>query len=291
MGPSVLLRARGLDSPVPVQLLRATACGRRAEGGGRCWTRREDTEEIIERVAALDIGKAELVACVRVPDPDRPGRRVQEIAHVLDDDPLAAGAGRSAARAGRDPGGDGGDLGLLEAGVLPAGGGRVWTRGWSTPATSSTCPGGRRPTGSTRCGCAKVAERQMLRPSFVPPPPIRLLRDLTRYRVDLVSRAHRGEEPGGEAARGRPDQAVRGGLGHLRGVRAGDDGRAAGRRTRPGGAGAAGPGPDAAARSRCWRRRSSGTSPIITRSCCAPCWPASMRPAPTSPPSRPGSRS
>src|SRR5207237_9596847 len=33
----------------------------------------------------------------------------------------------------------------------------------------------------------KVAERQMLRPSFVPPPPIRRLRDLTRYRVDLVN--------------------------------------------------------------------------------------------------------
>jgi transposase len=33
----------------------------------------------------------------------------------------------------------------------------------------------------------KVAERQMIRPSFVPPPPIRRLRDLTRYRVDLVS--------------------------------------------------------------------------------------------------------
>ena len=32
----------------------------------------------------------------------------------------------------------------------------------------------------------KVAERQMLRPSFVPPPPIRELRDLTRYRVDLI---------------------------------------------------------------------------------------------------------
>jgi transposase len=30
----------------------------------------------------------------------------------------------------------------------------------------------------------KVAERQMLRPSFVPPPPIRRLRDLTRYRAD-----------------------------------------------------------------------------------------------------------
>jgi transposase len=33
----------------------------------------------------------------------------------------------------------------------------------------------------------KVAERQMLRPSFVPPPPIRKLRDLTRYRADLVA--------------------------------------------------------------------------------------------------------
>jgi transposase len=32
----------------------------------------------------------------------------------------------------------------------------------------------------------KVAERQMLRPSFVPPRPIRRLRDLTRYRIDLV---------------------------------------------------------------------------------------------------------
>src|SRR4051812_28647292 len=33
----------------------------------------------------------------------------------------------------------------------------------------------------------KVAERQMLRPSFVPPPAIRTLRDLTRYRVDLLA--------------------------------------------------------------------------------------------------------
>jgi transposase len=34
---------------------------------------------------------------------------------------------------------------------------------------------------------AKVAERQMIRPSFVPPAPVRLLRDLTRYRADLVN--------------------------------------------------------------------------------------------------------
>jgi transposase len=33
----------------------------------------------------------------------------------------------------------------------------------------------------------KVAERQMLRPSFVPPPQIRQLRDPSRYRVDLLA--------------------------------------------------------------------------------------------------------
>jgi len=37
----------------------------------------------------------------------------------------------------------------------------------------------------------KVAERQMLRPSFVPPVPIRRLRDVTRYRVALVSDRNR----------------------------------------------------------------------------------------------------
>ena len=72
----------------------------------------------------------------------------------------------------------------------------------------------------------KVAERQMLRPSFVPPCPIRRLRDLTRYRVDLVGRADGGEEPGGEAPRGRLHQAVGGRLRHLRGLRTGDDGGA-----------------------------------------------------------------
>jgi transposase len=38
------------------------------------------SEEIIARVAALDIGKAELVCCVRVPHEGKPGRRLQEVA-------------------------------------------------------------------------------------------------------------------------------------------------------------------------------------------------------------------
>src|SRR5437870_3251952 len=37
----------------------------------------QDNQDIIERVAALDIGKAELTCCVRVPGPN--GRRVQEV--------------------------------------------------------------------------------------------------------------------------------------------------------------------------------------------------------------------
>jgi transposase len=38
-----------------------------------------DTEEIIQRVAALDIGKAELTCCVRVPGQGGSGRRLQEV--------------------------------------------------------------------------------------------------------------------------------------------------------------------------------------------------------------------
>jgi transposase len=42
-------------------------------------SRTVDSEQIIERVAALDIGKAELMCCARVPDEDHPGKRLQEV--------------------------------------------------------------------------------------------------------------------------------------------------------------------------------------------------------------------
>src|SRR5450432_1314355 len=38
-----------------------------------------DLSELVERVAALDLGKASLTACVRVPHPAKPGRRCQEV--------------------------------------------------------------------------------------------------------------------------------------------------------------------------------------------------------------------
>jgi transposase len=39
----------------------------------------QETEELIERVAALDVGKAELTCCVRVPPAQGSGRRLQEV--------------------------------------------------------------------------------------------------------------------------------------------------------------------------------------------------------------------
>jgi hypothetical protein len=39
----------------------------------------DDADLVVERVAALDLGKAGLEACVRVPHPQRPGRRIQEL--------------------------------------------------------------------------------------------------------------------------------------------------------------------------------------------------------------------
>ena len=42
----------------------------------------EEVDEVelhVARIAALDLGKASLVACVRVPHTSRPGRRMQEV--------------------------------------------------------------------------------------------------------------------------------------------------------------------------------------------------------------------
>ena len=113
-----------------------------------------DEEQNIARVAALDIGKAELVCCVRVPAPDSARKRLQEVStHSTMTRSLIGLANR-----------------LVELGVervvmeatsdywkpvfylLEAHG---WIRGWSTPAMSNICRAGPRPMCSTRCGCAR----------------------------------------------------------------------------------------------------------------------------------------
>ena len=104
-----------------------------------------DEEQIIARVAALDIGKAELVCCVRLPAPRGRRKWLQEVStHSTMTRSLTELANR-----------------LVELRVQrvvmeatsdywnrcftcwrPMG----WIRGWSMPATSNTCRAGPRPT-------------------------------------------------------------------------------------------------------------------------------------------------
>ncbi len=141
--------------------------------------------EIVARVAALDIGKAEVVCCVRVPHEDKPGRRCQEVQTYstmtrsllgMSDHLRCVGVTRVVMEATSDywkP-----VFYLLEAqGFDP----------WLVNARDvKHLPGRPKSDKLDAVWLCKVAERQMIRPSFVPPPQIRRLRDVTRYRIDLV---------------------------------------------------------------------------------------------------------
>jgi len=146
----------------------------------------EDRDEIVERIAALDIGKAEVVCCVRVPGGATPGRRMQEVVGystmtrsllVMSDRLRGLGVTRVVMEATSDywkP-----VFYLLEAAGFEA---------WLVNARDvKHLPGRPKSDKIDAVWLCKVAERQMIRPSFVPPPQIRRLRDLTRYRVDLVN--------------------------------------------------------------------------------------------------------
>ncbi len=144
-----------------------------------------DEEQIIARVAALDIGKAELVCCVRVPADGNAGKRLQEVSThstmtrsltELANHLVELGVERVVMEATSDywkP-----VFYLLEAHGLDP---------WLVNARDvKHLPGRPKTDVLDAVWLCKVAERQMLRPSFVPPRPIRRLRDLTRYRIDLV---------------------------------------------------------------------------------------------------------
>jgi transposase len=145
----------------------------------------QETEEIIGRVAALDIGKAELVCCVRVPGEGKRGKRLQEVRSystmtrsllVLADRLGELGVTRVVMEATSDYWK--GPFYLLEAHGF-----EVWL---VNARDVKHLPGRPKTDRLDAVWLCKVAERQMLRPSFVPPPEIRRLRDLTRYRADLV---------------------------------------------------------------------------------------------------------
>jgi transposase len=147
----------------------------------------EDTqvEEIIERVAALDIGKAELVCCLRVPHEGKPGRRLQEVDTYatmtrsllgMSDHLRCLGVTRVIMEATSD-------YWKPVYYLLEAHGFQTWL---VNARDVKHLPGRPKTDKLDAVWLCKVAERQMIRPSFVPPPEIRRLRDVTRYRVDLI---------------------------------------------------------------------------------------------------------
>src|ERR1039457_5774579 len=145
----------------------------------------EGHERVLERVAAIDVAKASGMVCVRVPHESRPGRRVSRVWEVpattravieLGDHLVCQGIEKVTVESTSD------DwriwFYLLEAAGLDV-----------QPVRAQDVkhlPG--RPKTDTLDSVwqAKCTERGLLRPSFVPPAPIRELRDYTRLRTDLV---------------------------------------------------------------------------------------------------------
>jgi transposase len=138
----------------------------------------------VERVAALDLGKAVLEACVRVPHDSKPGRRLQEVRrYATTTSTLLAmadwfrcwGVTRVVMESTSDYWK--GAYYLLEADGFEC---------WLVNARDvKNVPGRPKTDRADAIWLAKVAERGMCRPSLVHPRPIRELRNLTRYRRSL----------------------------------------------------------------------------------------------------------
>jgi len=152
-----------------------------------------DSSEIVERVAALDIGKAEVVCCARVPG-QRPGTRAQEVStHSTMTRSLQALADRLLQlRVTRVVMEATSDYWKPVFYLLEAAGAGVWEVWLVNARDVKHLPGRPKSDKIDAVWLCKIAERGMIRPSFVPPAPLRRLRDLTRYRIDLIG--ERGRE-------------------------------------------------------------------------------------------------
>jgi transposase len=151
-------------------------------------------ELLVERAAALDIGKDEVVACIRVPDPGGTGRgrgrRRQEVrTYPTFTSSLEALADWLQAE------------GVTQ--VVMEATGQYWKPCWYVLEERGLelllvnarhvkiLPGRKTDVGDAAWLC-ELLECGLLRGSFVPPPAIRQLRDLTRYRKRLIQ-AHGAE--------------------------------------------------------------------------------------------------
>jgi len=144
----------------------------------------DELDQVVERVAALDLGKAGLVACVRVPS-DRPGRRCQEVRSydTFSRSLLALADWLRAERVTRVAMEATGAYWKPVFYLLEAEGFECWLL---NPKHVKHLPGRPKTDKLDAVWLAKVTERGMCRPSLVHPAPIRELRDLTRYRRTLI---------------------------------------------------------------------------------------------------------
>jgi transposase len=152
----------------------------------------DEPGEMLARVAAFDVGKASLVCCVRVPHETRPGARQQEVRTYdtvtpalleLRDWLICQGVTRvvmEATSAYWKP-----PFYLLEDDI----------ECWVVNARDvKNVPGRPKTDKLDAVWLCKLAERGMLRPSFIPGRPQRQLRDLTRYRRTLVHERSREKQ-------------------------------------------------------------------------------------------------
>jgi transposase len=145
----------------------------------------EAPEELVARVAAIDVAKASGMVCTRVPHPAKPGQRATKVWQVpattnaiieLAEQLACQGIQRVVAWV---------HLRLLAAVRVGAGSPRPSGVAGQRPRRPSTC----RAPKTDRLDAvwlAKLTERGRLRPSFVPPAQIRQVRDSTRLRWDLT---------------------------------------------------------------------------------------------------------
>lgn len=145
----------------------------------------EEHEQVIERVAAIDVAKASGMVCVRVPHETRPGRRVSRVQEVpattravteLGDYLVSEGIEKVTVESTSD-------YWRIWYYLLEAAGLDIQL----VNARQARNLPGRPKTDKLDCVWqGKCTERGMLRPSFVPPAGIRQLRDYTRLRSDLT---------------------------------------------------------------------------------------------------------
>jgi transposase len=147
----------------------------------------EDHEVVYERVAAVDVAKASGVACMRTPDPARPGRFASRIW-----DEVPATRAR-VAELGRELLAHGVQMVTLES---TSDYWRIWyyvleSAGLAVQLVSASQAKNLKGRPETdrldAMWLARLTQWGMLRPSFVPPAAIRRVRDFTRARTDLVA--------------------------------------------------------------------------------------------------------